>query len=295
MRVLIVGCGYVGTAAGALLADRGHRVFGLNRSSSDQEALRGLGIEPLVGDLTRSEDLSALPGPFDWVVNAVSSSRGDASVYRKVYVEGNRNLVAWLATQDVKRVLFTSSSSVYGQIDGSTVDEQSPTEPNSETARIVLEAERVFLDAYQNQGFPVSILRLSGIYGPGRGFLFHQFLKGDARLPKDEKRFINMIHRDDIARAVVAALEKGEPGAIYNVTDDEAVTQRVFFQWMAERTGLPMPPESDESRPTNRKRALTRKRVSNRRLRQELGVRLEYPTFREGYAPELRRLGYSGG
>ena len=104
------------------------------------------------------------------------------------------------------------------------------------------------------------------------------------------QRFINMIHRDDLALSLMAVLARGKPLQIYNINDDEPVTQLEFFKWLAGRLGSEMPPEARPEEETKRKRGVTNKRVSNERLRTELGVELKYPTFREGYEDEIRRL-----
>ena len=128
-----------------------------------------------------------------------------------------------------------------------------------------------------NAPHPANILRVAGIYGPERGFLYRQFLKDEAVLTEGGARWINMIHRDDVVGAVLAAMEI-TPG-IYNATDDEPVTQLVFFEWLAERLGKPMPPDGES---VSRKRVATSKRVRNAKLKAA-GWRLRFPTFREGY------------
>lgn len=291
VRVLIVGCGYVGQAVGELLSKAGHQVFGLRRTSSARPDSEHPHIVPLTGDITRAEDLSNLPLPFDWVINTVSSMRGGKEEYRAVYLEGTRNLIAWLAGTPLQKYVYTSSTSVYGQTDGSIVDEQSPTEPASETGRILLEAESLLLDAARNEKFPAVILRVSGIYGPGRGHLFQQYLRGEASISGDPQRYINMLHRDDLAGIILAALERGQPGQIYNATDDEPVSQLQFFTWLSETLKKPMPPITAEPAPSRKKRAITNKRISNAKLKSELAYRFKYPSWREGYAAEIARLG----
>jgi nucleoside-diphosphate-sugar epimerase len=133
------------------------------------------------------------------------------------------------------------------------------------------------------------ILRVAGIYGPERGHWFKQFLKGEARLEDGGGRILNMIHRDDVIGCVIAALEHGRPGEIYNATDDEPVSQLDFSSWLAAATSLPMPAPAAEN-PPSRKRGATNKRVANRKLKTELSYRFEYPTFREGYADEIKKL-----
>ena len=282
-RILLLGCGYVGLATGARLARAGHSVFGLRRAAEAGDELRAAGLEPLTGDLTRRTDLDRLPGPFDWVVNTVSSSRGGAAEYRDTYLEGTRTVLAWLATQRVAKFVYTSSTSVYAQNDGRVVDESSPAEPAGETGRLLRDTEELLLAAARERAFPAVILRVAGIYGPGRGHLFHQFLAGEARLAGDGSRLMNMIHRDDVASAIVAALENGRPGEIYNCADDEPVSQRDFLAWLAAQLGRPPPPPATDAENAARKRGLTHKRVNNWKL-HALGWTPQYPSFRDGYA-----------
>ena len=287
MRVLIVGCGYVGLPLGAELARRGHTVFGLRRTADGAGELRAAGVTPVAGDVTQPESLRALPGPFDWVVNTVSSSKGGADLYRSVFVGGTRNLIAWLVGSGVRKFIYTSSTSVYAQTDGGEVTEESEAAPLAETGKLLVAAENLLLAAAREISFPAAVLRVAGIYGPGRGHLFQQFLRGEARISGDGSRLLNMIHRDDVVGAAIAALERGEPGHIYNAADNEPVSQLQFFQWLSERLHRPLPPFATVEENANRKRGLTNKRVSNRRLREELGCGLRFPSFREGYAAEI--------
>ena len=128
MRVLIIGCGYVGMALGAELVKQGHEVFGLRRSLGAEAEFKAAGIKPLRGDITKAGQLAQLPGGYDWVVNCVSASGGGAQEYREVYLQGMRNLIEWLGAGPLKKFVYTSSTSVYGQNDGSVVKESSPTE-----------------------------------------------------------------------------------------------------------------------------------------------------------------------
>lgn len=287
MRVLIVGCGYVGLPLGAELARQGHRVFGLRRDAGTSGEMVSAGIQPLAADVTDPASLAGLPRDYDWVVNTVSSSKGGAEDYRRVYLEGTRHLVAWLAPTSLRKFVYTSSTGVHAQDDGSVVDESSPAEPETDTSRVLLETEQVLLSAARERGFPAVILRVAGIYGPGRGFHFKQFVKNEAMLTDGGRRLLNMIHRDDVVGAILAALARGQSGEIYNAVDDQPVSQLEFYQWLAKQLHRPMPGEA-ASAPSPAKRAATNKFVSNRRLRQELGYQFTYPTFREGYASEVR-------
>ena len=225
MRVLIVGCGYVGLPLGTELVRQGHEVFGVRRSAARSAELAAAGIQPLAADVAKPAELARLPGPFDWVVNCVSSSKGGAAEYREVYLQGTRNLLEWLSASPPRKYVYTSSTSVYGQTDGSAVKESSATEPGGETGPVLVETERVLLEAARNAKFPAVILRVAGIYGPERGHWFQQYLKNEARIPGRGERFLNMIHRDDVVGAVIAALKSGRAGEIYNAVDDEPVAQ----------------------------------------------------------------------
>ena len=296
MRVLIVGCGYVGLPLGAELVRLGHEVFGLRRSLAAEGDLKAAGIQPLIGDVTKPDDFKKLPRDFDWVVNCVAAG-GGVENYRAVYLQGMRNLIDWLAPDPPKKFVYTSSTSVYAQNDGSQVKESSPTEPMAETSKILVETEKVLLEASHgsrglspHQKFPAVILRVAGIYGPDRGHWFKQFLKDAAHIEGDGSRFLNMIHRDDLIGCIIAALKNGRAGEIYNAVDDEPVSQLHFFQWLAQARDKPLPPSAPENSGDNRKRGATNKRVSNRKLKMELGHQFKHPNFRIGYSAELLRL-----
>lgn len=326
MRILIIGCGYVGLPLGAELVRQGHAVFGVRRDTAAEVELKAAGITPLTADITKPETLAKLPRDFDWVVNCVASGGGTAEDYRAIYLQGTRNVLAWLSSLDprpstnLKKFVYTSSTSVYGQNDGSVVKESSPTEPQSskapphptlspvgeegvrrtgegvlgETARVLLETEQVLLDAAKQRNFPAVILRVAGIYGPDRGHLLKQYLKNEARLDGKGERTLNMIHRDDLIGVIIAALKSARPGEIYNAVDDEPVSQRTFFGWLAGALDKDLPPSAPEDAGANRKRGVTNKKVSNRKVRMELGYQFKYPNFRKGYTAELIRLDRAG-
>ena len=179
--------------------------------------------------------------------------------------------------QPQARLIFVSSTSVYGQTQGEAVTEKSPAEPVSETSRILREAEEAALAA------KAIVVRSSGIYGPGRSVLFEKFSRDEAVIEGDGLRWINQIHRRDLVAALLHLAEVGRPGQIYNATDDIPVTYRDFYAWCGEFLGKPMPPFG----PVNleRKRGLTNKRVTNAKLRAT-GWSPFYPSFREGLAAD---------
>lgn len=294
MRVLIVGCGYVGLPLGAELVKQGHEVVGVRRTAEGDDALRAAGITPVGADITKPEDLAGLPGPFDWVVNTVSSTKGGAAEYREVYLNGTRNLIAWLAASPPRKFVYTSSTSVYGQTRGEPVKEEALAQPASETSQLLVETEQLLLAAAREKRLPAVVLRVAGIYGPERGHHFLQYLNDEAKISGKGERLINMIHRDDLVGVIIAALKAGRPGEIYNAVDDEPVAQLHFFRWLSEALGKWMPPFATEAENAGRKRGLTNKKVLNRKLKMELGYQFLYPTFRQGYTAEMIRLEREG-
>jgi len=276
VRCLIAGCGYVGSALAARLAAQGHEAFGLRRRPEGLPP----GVTPVAADLTERSGLAArLPDALDAVVYAAAADGRDEAAYRRAYVEGLANLLAALPGDGAARVLFTSSTAVYGQDDGSAVDESSPTEPTRWNGRILLEAESLL----PGSGHPFSILRLGGIYGPGRTHLVERVRAGEARLPA-APAYTNRIHRDDAAGALDHLLKLPAVDPVYVGVDDDPADLGTVLRWLAGRLGVAAPPAgSGEGRGQDRP---TGKRCRNRRLRGS-GYAFRHPTFREGYAALL--------
>ena len=291
MDAAVIGCGYLGFELARQLVQRGHRVWGIRRNIDDASRLRSAGIQPLEADVTQPETLKRLPRSIEWVINAVSSMKGDSEVYQQVYLGGTRHLIRHLSpSSTLKRYLHVSSTSVYGQTDGSWITEAAERHPTTATSQILVETEDELFRAHHDQQFPASIVRASGIYGPGRGYLFQQYLKNQARLVGDGSRLINMIHVTDLVGAMITLLEHGQSGMAYNVTDSEPVTQLEFFTFLSQQLDKPLPPAASAGELKQRKRALTNKRVSNRRLIEEIGYQFNYPSFRQGYAAEIEAV-----
>ena len=268
-RILIAGCGYVGEATADLFHSAGWKVEGWVHSS---ESAARLSVKPYsiqVIDVSRHADVRKYAGAFDAVIHCVSSRGGDVEAYCQIYLEGARHL---LETFSKAKILFTSSTSVYAQRDGSWVTEESETKPLQETNRILLEVEKLILE---KNGI---VARLAGIYGPGRSALLTKFVNGTATIDPSNARFVNQVHRDDIASALFLLLnrEAVTSGQIYNVADDQPLLQSACYGWLAQRLNRPLPPIRKSERP--RKRGDTNKRVSNAKLRR-LGWTSQYPTF----------------
>jgi nucleoside-diphosphate-sugar epimerase len=273
-RGLIVGCGYVGGALATRLLAQGHEVFGLRRNPSALPP----GVIGLAGDVTEAEGLGALPEALDWVVYAVGAKRRDEAAYRAAYLDGLGRVIRALIEegQNPSRVLFTSSTSVYGQMRGEWVDESSPTHPRSFAGEMMLSAERLL----HGSEFPSTVLRLGGIYGPGRTRLIDRVRAGEpiAVPAADAPAYTNRIHRDDAAKAVAHLLALPEPDATYVGVDEDPAKAGDVRRWIAERLGVALvETTSSESLPVGSRRCRSAALLAT-------GFRFDYPTFREGYA-----------
>jgi len=268
VRILIAGCGYVGQATADLFHEAGWTVEGWTGSRESAGRLAGKPYPVYALDITERVQVCTCAGTFDAVIHCASSGGGNADTYHQVYLNGVRNL---LDRFDSSMVVFTSSSSVYAQTDGSWVTEESETKPTRETGRTLLEAENLVL---ARGGI---VARLAGIYGPGRSALLSKFLSGEATVDPESDRFINQVHRDDIAAALFFLLDRQPQGKqIYNVVDDQPIRQSECYRWLAEKLNRPLP--SVGKSPRRYKRGDSNKCVNNAKLRK-LGWTPRYPTF----------------
>jgi len=271
MKILLLGCGFVGKVLARNLKEAGHRVTGWVRGEDSAQELRELGIQSHLGDFTEESSWSALPSDFDLAIHIASSGRGDVSVYEKVYLEGMRRLAEKLPQA---RLIFVSSTSVYGQIDGTVVDEFSETNPSSATSQVLLKAEAI---ALERGGV---VVRPAGIYGPQRSVLFQKFMEGTAVIEGEGNRWVNQIHRDDVASGIAFIVGRPELSGVFNLCDQRPSTHLEIYRWLAEKTGKGIPPFAPENH--QRKRGWTQKRISSEKMRR-LGWALKFPSFEEGY------------
>jgi nucleoside-diphosphate-sugar epimerase len=303
MSTLIVGCGYLGRRVGLRLRQLGEEVWGTSRSAASAEEVRLIGIEPLVVDLLEPSTLNRLP-EVDRVLHCVAKGSGPRSSesVRALTVDGLRNLFESLP-ETVRRFVHIGTTGVYGQTDGSWVDEESPVEPDSESGLAAREAETLVRDFGLRRGLTTVVLRCAGLYGPGR-IVGRQALERGEPIPGDPDRYVNWVHIDDAAAAGVTALSAAEPGPLYLVSDDHPRSRRDYYTLAAEQLGTPPPRfEADagsgagtEGSPQPavapgsriRRRSGADKRISNRRLKSELGVCLSYPDVLQGIAASLR-------
>ncbi len=280
-RVLIAGCGYVGTVLGAQLARQGHEVFGLRR---DPNGLPGA-IQPVAADLTCRSSLGSLPHNVQTLFYMAGAGAHTPGAYHAAYVDGPANLLEVLRErqQPVGRFFFVSSTGVYRQEDGQWVDESSPTSAVHFAGRCLLAGEQRVLEG----PFPATVVRFSGIYGPGRCRIIDAVRAGEARRYPG-RRYLNHIHRDDAAGVLAHLMGRTGLADRYLATDDEPVERSEALDWVAHRLDLPRPP-LDRNTAEAGGRGVNR-RYRNRRLR-ETGFSFQFPTYREGYGDLITRRG----
>jgi nucleoside-diphosphate-sugar epimerase len=270
-EVLLAGCGDVGVALGERLLARGYRVWGLRRHPERLPDAFG----KIRADLGDPASLAGLPRSITHVVYGASADESSDAAYRRAYVEGLGNLLAALDPTRVRRLFFLSTTAVYAQTDGSWVDESSATEPGTFPGLRTLEAEALVAGG----PVPGCSLRCAGIYGPARTGLLERVRTGRAQA---SRRYANRIHRDDVAGAICHLLSSDVALPRVVLCDDDPAPQIDVIRHLAARLGVPEPPPPlpDEPAPTRG----GNKRCCNALLRST-GYALEYPSYREGYAP----------
>ncbi|GEN28545.1 NAD(P)-dependent oxidoreductase [Halovibrio variabilis] len=285
LTILIIGCGDIGINLGRELLEEGHHVIGLRRNV---EPLKGTGIKPLKLDLNDLDDAGAASLPqADYVVYTVSADHFEESAYQSAYPDGLKRVLRIMEQhkKPPRRVFFVSSTSVHGQQEGEVVNEESPTDPSSFSGKLMCEAEQALI----NHPLPGTVVRFSGIYGPGRDRLIHQVTEGRVAAISPVI-YSNRIHRDDctgIIAHLIRCQESGKPLAdIYLGSDCEPVTMHNVMMWLAEQLKVDA---TDTMQSPLRRR--TSKRCDNQRI-IDAGYQFRFPTYREGYAQVLKAGGF---
>jgi nucleoside-diphosphate-sugar epimerase len=285
-RLLIVGCGDIALRALPQLA-RNYQVFGLVRSAAQADRITALGSIPLMGDLDDAATLARLAGVADLVLHlAPPGESGDRD-------QRSANLIAALSMRPPERLVYISTSGVYGDCGGAWVDEDRPLAPQTVRALRRVDAEHSLLAWGKESGVVVSVLRVPGIYAAGR-LPLAQLKRASPVLRAEEDVYTNHIHADDLAAVCVVALEQGAAGRVYNASDDSKIKMGEYFDLVADRAHLPRPPRvaraaADAGAIAEGLLSFMResRRLVNTRMKAELGVRLLYPSVYEGVPPVL--------
>lgn len=288
-RLLIVGCGDVGLRLAPLLAGR-FRLFALSHSPERHALLRSRGVIPVPGDLDRRDSLERIAGLAHGVVHlAPPPNRGS--------IDPRTANLLWALTKArmvPQTLVYISTTGVYGDCGGAQVSETRRVNPRTERARRRVDAEARIRRWGRRQGVRTVILRVPGIYGPQR-LPLARLRSGTPALAPEQDPYTSHIHADDLAAIIVAALDRGRPGRIYNACDDSALKMGEYFDLVAERFGLPRPPRVSragavQALPETLLSFMSEsRRLVNRRMKRELKPRLRYPTVADGIACREKR------
>lgn len=274
MTAVLAGCGDLGTEVGLRLAATGRRVVGLRRTPEHlPDAILGQAV-----DLSRERP--DIPADTELIVIATTADESDADGYRRAYLAAVDHVLDGVEAAGARpsRILFVSSTAVHDESDGGWVDEETPISPPTATAQVVRDAELRLLE----RSAVGTVVRLGGLYGPGRGRLIEQVRSGHATVPSTPQ-YTNRIHRDDAAEVLIhLGTRVADPDDVYLGVDDEPVQRREVMEFLAAELEVPGP-VVDESATSRRGAG---KRCRNDRLRAT-GFSFTYPTFREGYRAVL--------
>ena len=286
--VVIFGCGYVGAALAETLLEAGVRVGALTRNAEKAAQLREMGLsEVVVENLHEMAWHRKLSGSYDAVVNCVSSAGGGLEGYHQSYVKGQQSILKWAWGKAIRSYVYTGSTSVYPQDGGVEVDEAADTSAAPPTGQLLLDSERTLVSA-SDQFDAWYVLRLAGIYGPGRHYLLDWLRSGGSVIPGFGDYFLNLIHRDDIVSAICRLLANSvqENSGIYNLSDNSPTTKSEVVAWLAEKVNKPLPqfdPTQVSPRLQHRGGRMPSRKILNHKFCHTFKWKLAYPDFRVGY------------
>jgi nucleoside-diphosphate-sugar epimerase len=285
MERLIFGCGYLGTRVAKRWLEAGDTVFAVTRSTGRTAELERAGVVPLVADIHDHSTLAILP-TVDTVLYAVGFDRSGSQSIRNVFVDALGNVLSNVCGGKCSRFIYISSTGVYGQEDGQWVDEESPCQPVREGGLACLDAENLLLregvPLPDGPAFEKCILRLAGIYGPGR-IPRRQQVRAGKLIAASPEGWLNLIHVDDAARVVVAAADASEFPDLLLVADGCPLRREDYFKELCRQLDAPPVCFEDPGGDSGRsQRALSSKRVSNQKMLTSLGLSLEFPSFSQG-------------
>ncbi len=286
VHVLIGGCGWLGLAVARACAARGDRVTGVRRGEAGAQELRKAGIDAWIADLSDPRTSNEVPPDVDVVVACQSADDDTEGAYRRAYLDANRTLLSAARRLRVRAFVYTGSTGVFGQSDGSDVDETTPASPVGPTAAVLAEAEELVLEA---AGVETRLVRLSGLYGPARSGILERVRSGRLALGPGDDVYVNLCHRDDAVATVLAAVDRGRRGGVYHGTDAHPARRREIVEWVAARIGIEPTRLGPDQAPGTSRRGANR-RILGERTRAELGLTLRFPSFREGLAPLLPEI-----
>ena len=288
-KITIFGAGWLGTSIVQKALELGMEVTTLTRNPERSHDLTKLGVNnAITAQLHETEWHDQIAPDQDYIVNCVSSAGNGLEGYRTSYLDGNTSILQWTGTQPhPAKYVYTGSTSVYSQSDGSSVNEDSPTPEPSKAGQILLETENLLQT--QSPFFQTHILRLGGLYGPNRHYLLNLLRKGTTELPGRGDLLLNLLHLKDATSAIFASLQSNLPGFhLFNVTDGNPSTKSDIVHWLAQQLNIPTPnfnPDITPSRSPIRQSGgkVPNRKISNQKICSELGWAPKYASFQHGY------------
>ena len=279
--LVIFGCGYIGLALAKECVDLGWSVIALTRNPESARNAEEVGAHTILGNLQDDHWWSKIPTEVDHVVNCVGASSPTVEGYQESYLQGMQSIIQWIKHRGypVRSLVFTSSSSVYPQTDGSLVNEKSDTSKASARGQILLSAERLCLEVSEPAVACKGVIRFSGLYGPGRHLLIDKIERGEP-MTGSPNRILNLLHRDDAVSSILALLQRASvfTGGIFNASDGQHATRGEIARWVAQRLKVPEPVFTgvDDSRGGHR-------RIDPSKISKVLGWKPKFPDFQSGY------------
>ena len=273
MRILVAGCGWLGRATGAWLHARGHECFGVRRQLDP--TLTKDGLTPWACDLTDRAQVEALPAGLEAIVACQAAGSADLGAYQRAYLRANEHLLALAKARGIARVVVVGSTAVFGQSGGEEVDEATPVHPTNDGARVLVEMEALVRAAGAH------VVRLSGLYGPGRVGVFDRVCSGELALGPGDDTWMNWCHRADAAALLGTLVESGRAGDTWHGSDAQPLTRRQLVEWVSGNWGF-TPTHRPEGTLARLGRGGANRKVSAQRTFRELGLTWRYPTIQAG-------------
>lgn len=286
MKAMIFGCGYLGLRVATAWIVAGHEVSAVTRSAAKAKLLSNAGIQPYLADVCAPDSLVNLPDA-DIVFYAIGFDRNSGRTHEEVTCEGTRSVLKQFRGR-CSRFIYVSSTSVYGQSSGEWVDETSVCQPTQSGGQLNLAAEQHVKEHFSAQSTSTfNIMRLAGIYGPGRLLSRVESLRSGSPIMGRSDSWLNLIHVDDAVTAVQAVALNGHRDAIYNVVDDRPIRRGEYFEMLAKLIGAPTP-TFDPNQPGVRGSGGLNKRCANQRIRSALGWSPVYSSIDTGLPAAVR-------
>lgn len=287
-KVVIFGCGYVGSKLAESCLEKGWEVTALTRNHATADSLTKRGIETIVADLMERDWHAKISLQQNYLVDCVGAAEPSLEGYNSSYYKGMQSILEWAEKADkpMDAMLFTSSTSVYPQTNGSLVSEKSGHEGVSSRAEILLDAEKLCQNVSSEKVLKSFVLRFAGLYGPKRHLLLQKVKEGKI-INGSSQRILNLLHRDDAVSSIISCLEssKHQSGTILNVSDGYHASRGEIVDWIAERINVTNPGFDEKEKP-----GLPNRKIDNSKIKNCLGWTPKFPGFKLGYEDLLASL-----